>query len=131
MIRRPPRSTLFPYTTLFRSRPPPADPPGRERARHPPPACSPPPRPAPRPAGPPRPPRLPPGCCRTSSHTPRWLASRVTPFREPSPREQEENKRSYPLARVLIRQRGAGPGGPLVWFLLGAGWAAPAAAIRR
>src|SRR2546422_5199860 len=25
MIRRPPRSTLFPYTTLFRSRPPPQD----------------------------------------------------------------------------------------------------------
>src|SRR2546428_5269745 len=25
MIRRPPRSTLFPYTTLFRSRPPPGD----------------------------------------------------------------------------------------------------------
>src|SRR3712207_8485870 len=25
MIRRPPRSTLFPYTTLFRSRPAPAD----------------------------------------------------------------------------------------------------------
>src|SRR3712207_8326947 len=24
MIRRPPRSTLFPYTTLFRSQPPPA-----------------------------------------------------------------------------------------------------------
>src|SRR5689334_23815215 len=24
MIRRPPRSTLFPYTTLFRSRPPPS-----------------------------------------------------------------------------------------------------------
>src|SRR5215208_8033202 len=40
MIRRPPRSTLFPYTTLFRSRPPhpglprervPAHPPGRDR----------------------------------------------------------------------------------------------------
>src|SRR3712207_8449092 len=29
MIRRPPRSTLFPYTTLFRSHPPP---PGRPRA---------------------------------------------------------------------------------------------------
>src|SRR2546429_1150347 len=28
MIRRPPRSTLFPYTTLFRSRPPPG---GRSR----------------------------------------------------------------------------------------------------
>src|SRR5260221_7865872 len=28
MIRRPPRSTLFPYTTLFRSRPD-EDPPGR------------------------------------------------------------------------------------------------------
>src|SRR2546430_4537687 len=27
MIRRPPRSTLFPYTTLFRSRPPPPAPP--------------------------------------------------------------------------------------------------------
>src|SRR5256885_10233959 len=26
MIRRPPRSTLFPYTTLFRSTPPPARP---------------------------------------------------------------------------------------------------------
>src|SRR2546430_10920061 len=29
MIRRPPRSTLFPYTTLFRSR----SPPGRHRLR--------------------------------------------------------------------------------------------------
>src|SRR5256885_10299434 len=29
MIRRPPRSTLFPYTTLFRSRRPPADPAAR------------------------------------------------------------------------------------------------------
>src|SRR5437016_8955662 len=35
MIRRPPRSTLFPYTTLFRSRawPPPAPGPGRPRRR--------------------------------------------------------------------------------------------------
>src|SRR2546430_9976879 len=34
MIRRPPRSTLFPYTTLFRSRPKPEDylHPGRSRA---------------------------------------------------------------------------------------------------
>src|SRR5215813_14389936 len=32
MIRRPPRSTLFPYTTLFRSRPPA---PCRRRARSP------------------------------------------------------------------------------------------------
>src|SRR2546426_7566413 len=29
MIRRPPRSTLFPYTTLFRSGPPPSAPPPR------------------------------------------------------------------------------------------------------
>src|SRR2546430_9036961 len=43
MIRRPPRSTLFPYTTLFRSRP------ARESARH---------RPCPGP--PPRPPAT--GC---------------------------------------------------------------------
>src|SRR6266536_1280448 len=40
MIRRPPRSTLFPYTTLFRSRSPPPLPrgrrtrvPGRQQAR--------------------------------------------------------------------------------------------------
>src|SRR2546422_1863670 len=32
MIRRPPRSTLFPYTTLFRSRPPVQDPDGPGRA---------------------------------------------------------------------------------------------------
>src|SRR2546430_4867328 len=32
MIRRPPRSTLFPYTTLFRSRP-------VRACRHPPPSC--------------------------------------------------------------------------------------------
>src|SRR3712207_7505399 len=31
MIRRPPRSTLFPYTTLFRSRRAPPLPPGRYR----------------------------------------------------------------------------------------------------
>src|SRR5256885_7119005 len=36
MIRRPPRSTLFPYTTLFRSDPPRAERRGgrRERAAH-------------------------------------------------------------------------------------------------
>src|SRR2546425_7266269 len=37
MIRRPPRSTLFPYTTLFRSRrshPEPADGPERNRRGH-------------------------------------------------------------------------------------------------
>src|SRR2546425_2415456 len=33
MIRRPPRSTLFPYTTLFRSRLP-ADLPVRDRVQH-------------------------------------------------------------------------------------------------
>src|SRR2546428_9079172 len=32
MIRRPPRSTLFPYTTLFRSRSAPLRPPGRQRS---------------------------------------------------------------------------------------------------
>src|SRR3712207_7316099 len=31
MIRRPPRSTLFPYTTLFRSHDPRVDPPARRR----------------------------------------------------------------------------------------------------
>src|SRR3712207_8859410 len=33
MIRRPPRSTLFPYTTLFRSRAPPHDHPRARRHR--------------------------------------------------------------------------------------------------
>src|SRR3712207_8878609 len=44
MIRRPPRSTLFPYTTLFRSappRPPPAGPTSRPAARPPPPRGAP------------------------------------------------------------------------------------------
>src|SRR2546430_9817374 len=36
MIRRPPRSTLFPYTTLFRSRAPPRGRPGYPVRRHPP-----------------------------------------------------------------------------------------------
>src|SRR2546422_5948071 len=35
MIRRPPRSTLFPYTTLFRSRSGAAEKPLRLRRRHP------------------------------------------------------------------------------------------------
>src|SRR2546425_8848407 len=42
MIRRPPRSTLFPYTTLFRSGSPPRTPPGcgvrRQQARASPPS---------------------------------------------------------------------------------------------
>src|SRR3712207_7120586 len=38
MIRRPPRSTLFPYTTLFRSVPPPRDAPRPEVERGQPPA---------------------------------------------------------------------------------------------
>src|SRR2546422_4510274 len=42
MIRRPPRSTLFPYTTLFRSPPPcPRDPPARSARRCPPAPCAP------------------------------------------------------------------------------------------
>src|SRR2546430_5578718 len=48
MIRRPPRSTLFPYTTLFRSSAPPCPPPAgagrtarRRRVRTPPPAAAP------------------------------------------------------------------------------------------
>src|SRR3989441_3709440 len=35
MIRRPPRSTLFPYTTLFRSEQHPAGPRGARRGGHP------------------------------------------------------------------------------------------------
>src|SRR2546430_5881668 len=35
MIRRPPRSTLFPYTTLFRSHVDAADPPARTPGLHP------------------------------------------------------------------------------------------------
>src|SRR3990167_6937204 len=40
MIRRPPRSTLFPYTTLFRSGSPPTRPASRGRAAPPPPRPS-------------------------------------------------------------------------------------------
>src|SRR5690348_17933221 len=59
MIRRPPRSTLFPYTTLFRS-PRPPRPPG------PPPR---PPRPPPRPSRPPSRPPPPPAPTRSEEHT--------------------------------------------------------------
>src|SRR2546426_7105768 len=57
MIRRPPRSTLFPYTTLFRSPPqpppprPPRDPAARPRRRPPDRPPHEPPRRAPRVAG--------------------------------------------------------------------------------
>src|SRR5260370_8140841 len=51
MIRRPPRSTLFPYTTLFRSRPAAAHSPGRPRSR---PSARRGPRRAPTPRGPAR-----------------------------------------------------------------------------
>src|SRR2546427_7995765 len=40
MIRRPPRSTLFPYTTLFRSRPWPLRPPRAPARPRPPPRTS-------------------------------------------------------------------------------------------
>src|SRR2546430_3849524 len=39
MIRRPPRSTLFPYTTLFRSEPPAAQPAQRGEQAAPPPGA--------------------------------------------------------------------------------------------
>src|SRR2546429_4700295 len=54
MIRRPPRSTLFPYTTLFRS-------PGRQRAVAPPAAAAAPASRTPRPQG-----RAPAGSCSTA-----------------------------------------------------------------
>src|SRR6266487_6118250 len=59
MIRRPPRSTLFPYTTLFRSGPPRSPVPARTPAA--------PARALPRPAGPPRTPR--PDAPRSEEHT--------------------------------------------------------------
>src|SRR5207237_8844853 len=57
MIRRPPRSTLFPYTTLFRS----AAPRARRRATAPPPAAAPSPRTMP--------PCAPRRCRRSEEHT--------------------------------------------------------------
>src|SRR2546425_3725984 len=61
MIRRPPRSTLFPYTTLFRSR--------RARPRRSPPRWSPPPRSPPSPRGCPRGSRRPRAAARSEEHT--------------------------------------------------------------
>src|SRR5438309_12041617 len=45
MLRRPPRSTLFPYTTLFRSwpKPTPSGPPSRRKGKRSSPLCPPPP----------------------------------------------------------------------------------------
>src|SRR2546430_16911824 len=50
MIRRPPRSTLFPYASLFRSPPRPSSPPPRSGRRRRPPKGSPSPPPRPPPA---------------------------------------------------------------------------------
>src|SRR3712207_8211862 len=88
MIRRPPRSTLFPYTTLFRS-PAPAPPPPRSSPRA---ALS---RRARRGriAGPPR--------------SGRWRAARP-----PSPRSEEHTSelqsRQYLVCRLLLEKKKKG-----------------------
>src|SRR3712207_7060971 len=84
MIRRPPRSTLFPYTTLFRSRP--------RRGR---------PRPAP--AGAPR-------CPRARGAAPRPAAD---PLPRPDPRARRRSEehtselqsRQYLVCRLLLEKK--------------------------
>src|SRR5258707_5908673 len=92
MIRRPPRSTLFPYTTLFRS------PPARSlRRRHPPP-----------PACPSRPHRA-----RNAAPPPRSKslhAGASTSWPSPADRRSEEHtselqSRQYLVCRLLLEKK--------------------------
>src|SRR5262245_64219954 len=77
---RPPRSTLFPYTTLFRSRPWSAPAPSHRRAH-----------PGPRPASPARP--APPPC-------PRSAARRRS---RPAPRSEEHTSELQSLRHLVCR----------------------------
>src|SRR3712207_9519447 len=79
MIRRPPRSTLFPYTTLFRSRPP--------RRRHPPRR---------------RPPRLG-GVHAPGHHRPRLRRGRVPGRSEEHTSELQS--RQYLVCRLLLEKK--------------------------
>src|SRR3712207_6856654 len=89
MIRRPPRSTLFPYTTLFRSGPPG----GRDRRRS---------AARPRPSGREPPASVPPG--------PRRPGSREALQRRPTTRRSEEHtselqSRQYLVCRLLLEKK--------------------------
>src|SRR3712207_8199322 len=94
MIRRPPRSTLFPYTTLFRS-------PCPRRVLLP--GRPPPPR-RPRPPGRRRRPRRPPR--RRGAHPRRGSASLA---RAPRPRSEEHTSelqsRQYLVCRLLLEKK--------------------------
>src|SRR5437764_10480666 len=84
MIRRPPRSTLFPYTTLFRPRP----------------VRSPPPR-----SGPPAPPRRPLGA-RSEEHTselqsPMYLVCRLLLEKKKKKNKKKKNRNATKKSSVL------------------------------
>src|SRR3712207_8528406 len=81
MIRRPPRSTLFPYTTLFRS--PPDRGPGPRPTPTPPPPCRPTAAPRPTPPAPPPAPAPP----RSEEHT------------------SELQSRQYLVCRLLLEKK--------------------------
>src|SRR3712207_7363205 len=87
MIRRPPRSTLFPYTTLFRSSPPP--PPRSRRRRHP--------AAARRPARSGPPPDRRGGPARSRRTRPRWPRSEE--------HTSELQSRQYLVCRLLLEKK--------------------------
>src|SRR3712207_7941629 len=88
MIRRPPRSTLFPYTTLFRSivagRATPTPAPNS---------------PSPRPSSPVPPPHSPSAIAATSS------ASRHAPARRSEEHTSELQSRQYLVCRLLLEKK--------------------------
>src|SRR3712207_8373465 len=91
MIRRPPRSTLFPYTTLFRSgRPPPS-----------------PARPAPRRARGPRPPErgATSGRCAPRRGAPRARASAAPSHLRSEEHTSELQSRQYLVCRLLLEKK--------------------------
>src|SRR3712207_8063177 len=89
MIRRPPRSTLFPYTTLFRSRSPPCRSSTRRRAT----ATS---------TSTRRPTSTPPGA---SSSTPRPSAPASATPRRSEEHTSELQSRQYLVCRLLLEKK--------------------------
>src|SRR3712207_7511152 len=101
MIRRPPRSTLFPYTTLFRSFPPP-----RAGSRPPPAAAADRPRPAAArlpPAEAPRPPAAAPPRRAAAPLRRRRAAAPLPPRSEEHTSELQS--RQYIVCRLLLEKK--------------------------
>src|SRR3712207_8779331 len=94
MIRRPPRSTLFPYTTLFRSSPTSAQPGPQQRRR--------------KPGAPAQPRRLLAGVAAATRSTKVGATTARTPLRSEE-HTSELQSRQYLVCRLLLEKKKQNP----------------------